>query len=288
MIYDSINILLTRSVMSETVHPPTIDRAWFEQARRQHLAHWDLTKTNPHLFDYKEFRCLYHEDGSMQSIMWLVDPSYPVFDYIKGMLCALLFRPQPQNLLNLGLGSGAIERYLLSYMPQITLCSVEPDPKIITLARASFQLPETHPVMGQTAQSFLASPQEHFDIITCDIHPKKGAEDPLQNNRFFQDLANSLAPQGIVAINYLPEHEVKVVKTLTHVRQALPWIALYDVPAQQNVILFCARSPLPDRTCLSQRAKEFQDLLPGLAAVQLCEQLIWLPEPPPSSEHVEA
>ena len=257
--------------------PPVIDLTWFQQAQGKSLSHPSRTQQSYDIFEHEGLRWVCSADGSVQSMVMLDDPAYPVFGYIKGLLCALLFVQHPENLLNLGLGSGAIERFMLSQLPDVELSSVEPDPDMISLSRECFFLPDSHPVQEDSAQAFLAGNQRPFDIIICDIHPKPGTPNPLLSDSFFQDIATSLTPHGIAAINYLPPNEEEIVRMLLRIRSSLPWVVLFDVPAQQNIVLFCSTSKPADRSVLCSRAGEFRHLS-NLEPAAVCEQLIWLPE----------
>ncbi|MET0065461.1 MAG: hypothetical protein ABW076_03860 [Candidatus Thiodiazotropha sp.] len=256
---------------------PKIDQAWFARAQAEGKT-CRVTGIESHrVFEYQGLRWLVHEDGSIQSIMWRERPDYPVFEYVRGMLCALLFHPGPRRILNLGLGAATLERYLLKHLPEANLTSVEPDPDIRRLAQECFDLPDTHPVVRQSAQAYLRHTQETFDIVFCDIHARPGERDPLQEEAFLDKLGNALAPHGVVTFNLLPVTERDIVTQLMRIRQHLPHISLFDVPEQQNLVLFGSREPLPERETLRKRARGIS-LYQSSTAESLVEHFIWLPQ----------
>ncbi|MET0088872.1 MAG: hypothetical protein ABW068_02440 [Candidatus Thiodiazotropha sp.] len=262
--------------MSTRVSLPNIDRAWFTRAQES-ATPCRLPGIDTHqVYEYQGFRWLRHEDGSIQSIIWLKHPDYPVFEYVRGMLCGLLFHPEPQRLLNLGLGAGTLERFLLRNSTGIALTSVEPDRDIQRMARDCFDLPDGHNVVSQSAQDYLSGIQTTYDTIFCDIHPGPGENNPLNEDRFVAELARVLAPDGVVAINLLPENERDIVQLLMQMRRHLPHIALFDVPRQQNLVLFGGTSVLTDREVLLSRAQDHSQYA-ALEAQRLIERFIWLP-----------
>jgi spermidine synthase len=261
-----------------TGRPPFIDLAWFEQAYSKSKRITSFSQQSRKIFEYDRLRWVCSADGAVQSMMFLDDHSYPVLHYVKALLCALLFVKQPRNLLNIGLGSGAIERYLLSHLPEIQLVSIEPKADMISLSRESFFLASNHPVIEEKAQSFLKKNKQKFDIIITDIHPGPGEINPVQTDSFLQDLVKSLARQGIVTINFLPDTEDEIVKTLVRLRQAFNQVILYDVPAQQNIVLYCLNTPppYPDKKDLLARTKQSQ--FNPLEAESIYTQMIYLPD----------
>ncbi|MET0052391.1 MAG: hypothetical protein ABW095_15125 [Candidatus Thiodiazotropha sp.] len=262
--------------MSTRFSLPIIDQAWFSQAQELGTPCQVPGITAHQVHEYQGLRWLRHEDGSIQSIIWLERPDYPVFEYVRGMLCGLLFHPAPQRLLNLGLGAGTLERFLLRNLTDITLTSVEPDRDIQRMARDCFDLPGGHSVVTQSAQDYLNGCQATYDTIFCDIHPGPGENNPLDEDRFMANLARVLAPDGVVAINLLPEDEREIVRLLMQIRRHLPHIALFDVPQQQNLVLFGGTSVLSEPELLLSRARAHSQYA-ALEAQRLINGFIRLP-----------
>ncbi len=277
MAYDESHHIDRFQSMSESNPLPGIDQAWLTQAQEKASPCRISGITSHKVYDYQGLRWLRHEDGSIQSIMWREQPDYPVFEYVRGMLCGLLFHPAPQRLLNLGLGGGTLERYLIRNLPGVSLTSVEPDPDILRLARDCFGLPNGHPVVMQSAQDYLIKTQATYDVIFCDIHASPGDESPLNQDAFIAELARALSPHGVVAINLLPEDEKDIVRRLLWIRRHLPYIALFDVPRQQNLVVYGGTATLPDRDTLEARIGA-STRYEALAGQRLLADFVWLPE----------
>jgi spermidine synthase len=226
--------------------------------------------------EYQGIRWIRTPEGTVQSVMLLEDPAYPVLDYIQAMLCAVLFVHRPRKLLNLGLGAGAIERFLLTQLPGLALVSVEIDTRMIKIAKDYFQIPPSHPIVAQSAQHYLARNQDRFDILLSDVCTRQGAANSQLSPDFITHAAGVLNRGGVVAINLIPSSESEVVEVLIALRNDFPWIQIFDVPEADNMILFCTLQPSPPLAELIQRAAALRQTT-GLDLSPICRRLITIP-----------
>jgi spermidine synthase len=230
-------------------------------------------------FDIREYdglRWIRSPDGTIQSVMLLQEPAYPVFTYIQALLCSLLFKPQPRTLLNLGLGSGSIERFLLSHISTIEVVSVEIDSGIIEIAKKYFHVPPNHTVFQQSAQNYLETNQRRFDILVSDVVTRKGAANSQLTSTFIKHAARALNEGGDFVTNLIPRPESEVVKVLVPLRRVFHSVLIYDVPNADNMILFCTVSPSPSLASLAERATQLYQST-GLDLSPICRELIVTP-----------
>ncbi|MEJ2622746.1 MAG: hypothetical protein P8163_21640 [Candidatus Thiodiazotropha sp.] len=228
------------------------------------------------VLEYDQLRWIRSKNGAVQSMLFTDDPSYPVLHYVKALLCSLLLVDQPERVLNLGLGSGAIERYIGSHHPDISVTSVEPVADIITLSKECFFLDCKHQVRNESAEQFLQTTQQQFDLIICDIDTLQDWHNPIESDTFLQNLKRALLPQSVAAINFLAESETHIVNLLVRLRKIFKQVMLFDVSRQQNIVFYCSNANFPEQTVLQAKASLPQYM--QLQAESIIQQLIWLPE----------
>ena len=259
-----------------TITPPDIDIEQLQKTQGKLLTQLTGRKQTISVVEQDNLRWLRLSDGSIQSAMWLEEPAYPALNYIQAMLCSLLYIEKPAHLLNLGLGSGAIERFLISQLPDVSTVSVELDPDMLQVARDYFHLPPSHPVALDSAQRFLQYNNGTFDILLCDVYAKDINHSPLHSPDFYRDAAHRLKPKGVLAVNCLLETEAEMVEILLKIRVYLPWIILYDAPDQQNIVLLCSKTKYPSTVEINHHAKQLREST-GLDLSAICEKLIRVP-----------
>jgi spermidine synthase len=255
---------------------PYIDLSWFNKAEPLATPVQSSTQHDYQVLEYDQLRWISNTHGAVQSMLFTDDPSYPVLHYVKALLCSLLFVDQPERVLNLGLGSGAIERYIGSHHPDISVTSVEPIADMISLSRECFFLDSNHPVRNESAEHFLQTTQQKFDLIICDIDAPQDWKNPIESDTFLQYLKHALLPQSLVAINFLAESESHIVNMLVRLRKVFKQVTLFDVSKQQNIVLYCSNANLLEQTKLQLKASLPQ--FRHLQAESIIQQLIWLPE----------
>lgn len=215
----------------------------------------------------------------VQALFHRQHPHHPMMPYCTGMLTALLFQPQPRQALNLGLGCGAFERYLLRHHPQTALTSVEMQGAVVEVARRYFDLPANYPVVIDDAASYLKHCQQSYDLILCDLHD--GSHQPaVRDKPFLSNLSRCLSSTGILSMNLFGAKEsYELVALLVWVRRQLPYTVLLKPPRSQNMVLLASRQPLPDMPELQRRADALQQHS-GLALHDYLDCWQALPFPP--------
>ncbi len=203
-------------------------------------------------------RWLYGGGRSIQSVMSLADPARPVMGVTVQLLAALLWRPQPRRVLSLGLGGGAVERYLARHRPAAALTSVEASAEVLALARAHFALPPQCRLRLADAAQFVAGDGGRYDLLLCDLFDGEHAADCLTQPGFVAQLAERLAPHGVLALNLSPRSEAELLGVLLPLRTALRWVMLSTRADQGNVVVLASRLAPPDAATLEARAARLE------------------------------
>jgi len=66
-------------------------------------------------------------------------------DYVRAMMAFLLFRPEPRDVLMVGLGAGSMARFVHARMPGRRVTVSRSNPGVVTVARKYFRFPQRTP-----------------------------------------------------------------------------------------------------------------------------------------------
>lgn len=149
-------------------------------------------------------RSLHLGSVTIQSAMRIRDPYALELTYTRGMMCFLLFHANVKNVLAIGLGGGSLAKYIHAYCPEILSTVVEINPKIIQVARSQFYVPDNDArlnVMEGDGLKYLANHQEVADVLLIDAFDSNGIPPDFCSQDFFDQCANALKNDGILAIN---------------------------------------------------------------------------------------
>lgn len=139
-----------------------------------------------------------------QTRMQKDDPHGPGLAYSDAAHINRLFRPHTRRILILGLGGGTQAKQFLRYYPDIVVDVVEVDPLVIDIAKRLFHVEpgERLRIHLADARTFIKRTNEQWDLILVDIAStnRYGETIPahLVTREFFQEIAQRLAPDGIV------------------------------------------------------------------------------------------
>ena len=188
----------------------------------------------------------------IQSRINLRAPHTLVSPYARGMFASYLYHPQPRRVLIVGLGGGAMVRFLTHHEPQVEIDAVEIDPAVVRLAGEYFGVREGGNVRVHTADAvkFVEASAEHYDLILMDafLRPSDdtdttGVPAALKTQAFLGRLKQSLAPGGVVAFN-INEHE-KMADDIAAVAAAFGHAVVYRCPPARNKVVIAVEGGLP-------------------------------------------
>lgn len=142
--------------------------------------------------------------------------------------------PSAKTVLNLGLGAGAIERYLSEAFPRIKVTSVEISQERLDQASHYFGIPGSCNIIIQDALTFLQQGTLEQDIIYCDLFDIRNNFNKPLTNTFIHCLWKGLANSGIAVINYAFEAQDKLIGTLVELRKIFTTTAVLEVKDHTN------------------------------------------------------
>jgi spermidine synthase len=151
-------------------------------------------------------RSLYLDNDTLQSCMLMNDPNGLYLEYSQAMMCALLFRPEPADVLLIGLGGGSIVKFLLEYCPDARIDVAEIDPEVVAVAREYFLLPECSRlrIMSAPGEEVVAGQKaagSSYDLILLDAFDESGPARALLEPGFLENCRDLLTTNGVFAMN---------------------------------------------------------------------------------------
>lgn len=241
--------------------------------------------TTPRIIEDAEYVLMEFNGRSIQAKMYKPEPNFMVLAYTRVMMWSLLLTTRLNDVGVIGLGGGAIPKWLWHYFPGVQLQIAEPDERVIALAHR-FKMPENDQrfnIVAQCGAAFAQQHQQAFDLLFVDAFDADGVPEKLQTKQFYSDIKHALKPAGIAVFNLHNENGDCV--NLIHEVFAgnLCWIV--NPFNSQPVVFAQSERKIIDRAALTVRAQsletqtdsEFQPALPLFSPLQLygTTQSIW-------------
>jgi spermidine synthase len=193
-----------------------------------------------------------------ESIANLADPDDLPVRYTQVMTVGVLYPPQPNKVLMIGLGGGSISSYLGRHLPDARIDTIEVDPGVITAAKNFFGLRETPRVryLEGDGRVFLNRNAEAYDLIMVDAFHGGYVPFHLLTREFYALVKQRLAPGGAAAFN-VHEGTKLFASTLLTLRAVFASVHLYP-SGQGETIAVVTATPAPDADTLAARAGAMQ------------------------------
>jgi spermidine synthase len=186
-------------------------------------------------------RSLHIGSDTIQSAMRIAKPYELELSYTRSMMAFLLFQARPQRALLVGLGGGSLAKFIYARMPWVTTEVVEVNPRVLTVARRYFHVPENDGRLTVT----LGDGAEHVrcagvpvDVLAVDGYDAESHVEELSDSAFYAACHRRLAPGGILVVN-LWGGDREFNDILQRIVQAFPAGTLC-LPAEKpgNIIVF--------------------------------------------------
>ncbi len=215
-------------------------------------------------------RYLHIGGDAIQSAMRLSNPDHLELHYNRAMMGFLLFRPDPREVLMVGLGGGSMARFLHRSHARCRVTAIELNPDVVAAARRHFDLPADGPrfstVLDDGAAWVAAHPGE-ADVLLLDAFDDGHQVAGLCSEAFYRTAFAALPENGILVQNFMSDDD-RVDLYAERIEQAFGRPPTFLAAADRvNTILFASRSA-PQRiawSTLEKRAAALQEKfgLPG-------------------------
>jgi spermidine synthase len=154
-------------------------------------------------------RYLHFGSDRVQGAMRIARPWSLELEYTREMMMALLLCAGPQwpaSVLQVGLGSASVTKFLYRNRPKARITVVEIAPEVVTAARQFFKLPDDSArlatVIGD-GHDYMATVRRHFDFILVDGFDDAGLAGALDTVPFYLNCRARLTAAGMMAANLL-------------------------------------------------------------------------------------
>ena len=193
-----------------------------------------------------------------ESIANLADPDDLPVRYTQVMTLGVVYPPQPDKILMIGLGGGSISSYLGRFMPQAAIDTIEVDPGVIAAAKKYFGMIETPRVRYHEGDGrvFLNRGKERYDLIVVDAFHGGYVPFHLLTREFYTLVKQHLAPGGAAAFN-VHDGTKLYSSTLVTLRAVFSGVHFYPSGEGEMIVVATAEAP-PDTAALEARAAALQ------------------------------
>lgn len=209
--------------------------------------------------DHGSTRSLYFSKTVLQSRILLSAPHELILFYTRYMVSALLAKPEPKNILIIGVGAGSLIQFLNHHFPDCIIDGVDFSSKIIDIAQAFFSLQnkETINLHCQDGFDFLAdSHYSHkYDIIFLDAFDATGMAKRIYSREFFSLCLESLSNNGVLSLNLWSADTKALKKIKKSLHQEAQGFLFVPVKGRENIVALAFDSQIPwDKIDLSDQA----------------------------------
>ncbi len=196
--------------------------------------------------DSRGLRTLHVGGEAIQSSMRIEDPFALALDYTRCMMSFLLFHPEPQEALMIGLGGGSLAKFFHRQLRRTRVRAVELDPRIVAAARQHFALPpDDARLKVEVGDGAEALSPECCDVLVVDAYHDEDHVPELASGEFYDGAFIALRERGVMVINYMDDDRLfdQYLKRLELAfgGAVLAMPALYD----PNILVFALKGMPP-------------------------------------------
>jgi spermidine synthase len=149
-------------------------------------------------------RTLHIGSDTVQSAMRIARPYDLEVVYTRSMMAFLLFKPDPRDVLMVGLGGGSLAKFVYYHLPRARVTAVEVNPQVVTIARQYFLLPPNDQrlnVMVGDGVEFVGRAGLAGDVLIVDGYDAESQVEALTTLPFYRNCARVLGDDGMLVVN---------------------------------------------------------------------------------------
>ena len=197
-------------------------------------------------------RSLYFQNAVVQSRIYHDTPAKLALRYTQYMMAAsLLALPQPQNVLLIGVGAGALLHFFHHFFPDVAVDGVDNSPEILKIARRFFDLPESAQIQVHCADGLdylHHHRRKEYDLILIDAFNDEGMATRIYSAEFFKAARGRLSRMGIICCNLWSGRSASYSRARKAMEQNSNSRVYIPVRRRENVIALLFQAELPWRS----------------------------------------
>lgn len=212
----------------------------------------------PFVLDDGEYRQLHFGLRFTQSRMSLKAPDTLALAYTRKMMAFLLFQPEPQDVVIVGLGGGSLTKFCYRQLPHTRITTVEIDQGVIELSQL-FEVPRPNArlrTVHADGAEYFATTQQSADVVLVDGCDQHGISPALCEERFYASVSACLRPGGVMVVNLVGAvgRSEALIRSISRVFDGQVLVLPVSVGGNRIALAFCNHAWPPDWPEIQQRA----------------------------------
>ncbi|MEW6108926.1 MAG: fused MFS/spermidine synthase [Nitrospirota bacterium] len=200
-----------------------------------------------------------------QGGIYINAPEKLLFEFTQMGFVSLVFLDKdPQDVLFVGLGAGAMPRYFTKRYPDAVIDIAEIDPDMYSVAQKYFYFKENDKmkVHVEDGRLFLKRSKKKYDWIILDAYQNDYIPFHLTTLEFLKEVKSKLKDGGIVVANITAPFRNKFFDSMVMTyKKAFPHLAIFKGKKSANFIFVAtAGSKIKDKDSVEARAPKVQSV----------------------------
>jgi spermidine synthase len=176
----------------------------------------------------------------VQGAMRIRKPDWIELEYAQQMMAWMLFNRDPQHIVQLGLGTGALTKFTYRNFPGARITAIELNPSVVGICQSMFKLPpddDRLSVIEMDAMDFVTDSANWgtVDALQADLYDATARGPVLDTPEFYEACADCLSPEGIMTINLFGDHP-SYLKNLKAIRPFFDEVICLPEVHEGNVV----------------------------------------------------
>ena len=200
----------------------------------------------------KGVRSMHFGTSSRQSCFLVADPERLHLNYVRAMSLGLVFCPQAQNVLMVGLGGGSLTQFLLNHYGACAMTVIEKRRDVANASYQYFNLSRDDRMKlligdgGVFINQQATSNRTAFDVLVIDAFDHSAMADSVRGYDFFSNCREIMTTKGIMVINLWGRDCAAFQEHSDNLLQAFDQrVCFLPVTGRANVIAFCFAAHYP-------------------------------------------